>query len=137
MPGGGEVVDIEIVAGEIEHDAGISKHTAPAAMLQQNRDAGGGRRVMDDAGKVGATLRQPLHRDAAQLVATDAGDESGADAQQRDIVHENGRRAAERHAEAGGQQFAIKRKGFREIVKDQVEIDLAGNDDIPFGHDHT
>ena len=103
--------------------------------MEQKGDAGlAAASRADCTREVDLAFGQALHGDAPHLIAAGAGDEAGPHAEQRDIMSEDRRGAAERQLEVAGEHLAIERDGFRKSVEDEVEVDFSGDGEVEVRH---
>jgi hypothetical protein len=79
-------------------------------------------------------LLQSFERDLAERIVTDAGLKSDTAAECGKIVRDDGGGGAESEGHAIGEQFALGDKSFGKAVKNQVEIEFAGDSDVEAWH---
>jgi len=75
-------------------------------------------------------LRQALKAELAERVRPYGATKRNPVAKEREVMREDGGRAAEREPEIGGKVLPIQFKGFGKSVKHKVEIQLTDNTEI-------
>src|SRR5215471_16448731 len=131
----GEIVEIEIVPGQLGNGSHISKDVAPRVVVENHGESGGAwAGDAPDQSSVDAALPEALERDVAEGVVANAGLKSYATAEHGKVVGDDGRRRTESQHHTVGQEFALGSEFLGEAVEDEVEIELTRDRYIETGH---
>ena len=133
VAGRGEVGEVEVGDGHLRHDAGVGEDVTAAAVRQEDGYAGADGWMARDVGGVEAGCGEVREGDVAHVVGAELRGEADAGAEEREVVGEDGGRAAEGHGEGGGQELALGGQVFGEAVEDEVEVGFAGDGDVEVG----
>src|SRR5215471_967890 len=131
----GEIVEIEIVPGQLGNGSHISKDVAPRVVVENHGESGGAwAGDAPDQSSVDATLLEAFERNMAEGVVANAGLKSHATAEHGKVVGDDGRRRTKSQHHAVGQKFALGSESLGEAVEDEVEIELTRDRYIETGH---
>src|SRR5947209_2635258 len=112
------VIQVEIFYGHIVHGAGIRENVAFFALRKNDAEGRGLAAKLAHLGKIHATFAQALKTNFAKRIAPDGGTETDFIPQQRQVMGEYGRRAAQSDAQVLGNVFALELELLRKPIKD-------------------
>ena len=127
MSGAGEVVQVEVRILQIKGGTRVGEDLAVLGERKDYRHAGRLACKAFHARNVNATFHETVHTEFAKGVTSDTGSETYTAAQEREIVGQDCRRAAESHGEICGQMFALGFEHRRKAVQNQIAIEFAYN----------
>src|SRR2546423_1872962 len=134
MRGAAQIIQVEMRHLQIQGRAEIAQDVTISGERKDYGDASGLSTEDLHAMHVNAGLRQALDAELAKGILSDARSESDAASQQRKVVSENRRGAAEGHGEIVGEVLAFGLERGRQAVQNQVGIQFPDDADVEALH---